>query len=258
MRDSIKIIKFTAVMSILFLALTYFVTVNIETHIIAPNTVWLSNNFALTIFGGIFASMLVVLICEVQKYRITRVSVENDMFWHASYLYWLMFLMQQNIHDYLENTEANIPADLLEQSTLNIRNELFVLRNVNYASFKQKNLILVTHQKFLTEIAYDIQSLVDSSSKELQIAINNVKIDYLQQNLINRKITSRDELIQRVLSYQYNDVSEVLDKIDEYLNDVDKYCKSRYNWQEMREKIHSSYKNTFEVYDFNKKFQKEN
>lgn len=52
MRGSVKVIKFTAPMSILFLALTYFITVNIEAHIIVLNMIWLSNNLALTVFGG--------------------------------------------------------------------------------------------------------------------------------------------------------------------------------------------------------------
>lgn len=58
MRGNVKVIKFTAFMSILFLALTYFTTLNIETHILELNTIWFSNNFALTIFGGTFASIL--------------------------------------------------------------------------------------------------------------------------------------------------------------------------------------------------------
>ena len=83
MRGSAKVIKFTTAMSILFLALTYFTTVNIEAHIIELNTIWLSNNLALTVFGGAFASMLVVLICEVQKYITAKASMEEYIFYQA-------------------------------------------------------------------------------------------------------------------------------------------------------------------------------
>lgn len=96
MRGSVKVIKFTAAMSILFLALTYFTTVNIEAHIIEFNTIWLSNNLAPTVFGGAFASMLVVLICEVQKYITAKASMEEYIFYQALYLYRALFLMQQN------------------------------------------------------------------------------------------------------------------------------------------------------------------
>ncbi len=74
-------------MSILFLSLTYFITVNVEAHILEFNTIWLSNNLALTVFGGAFASMLVVLICEVQKYITVKTSVKEYIFYQALYLY---------------------------------------------------------------------------------------------------------------------------------------------------------------------------
>ena len=43
MRGNVKVIKFTAFVSILFLALTYFTTVNMETHMLELNTIWFSN-----------------------------------------------------------------------------------------------------------------------------------------------------------------------------------------------------------------------
>ena len=66
MSSNIKVIRFTTIMSAIFAALTYFVALNISYQWF--DIKWLSNSFLLTIFGGAFASMLVVLICEVQKY----------------------------------------------------------------------------------------------------------------------------------------------------------------------------------------------
>ncbi len=156
MRGSIKIIKFTMFMSILFLALTYFTTVNIETHILGFNTIWLSNNLALTVFGGAFASMLVVLICEVQKYITEKTSVEEYIFYQALYLYQSLFLMQQNICDYQNNTEAGVPNNLLDETTRMIQSEIFALQSADYAPFKQKNLLLTAHQKFCKKTAIDM------------------------------------------------------------------------------------------------------
>ena len=118
MRGNVKVIKFTAFVSILFLALTYFTTVNMETHMLELNTIWFSNDFVLTIFGGAFASMLVVLICEVQKYITAKASVEEYIFYQALYLYQALFLMKQNICDHQRNTEAGVPDNLLEQDNL--------------------------------------------------------------------------------------------------------------------------------------------
>jgi len=256
MRVSVKVIKFTVFMSILFLVLTYFTTVNIETHIFEFNTIWFSNNLALTIFGGAFTSMLVVLICEAQKYITTKASVEEYIFYHALYLYQSLFLMQQNICDYQKNTEAGVPDNFLDETTRMIQSEIFALQSTDYAPLKQKNLLLTAHQKFCRKTAIDFQPMMKGSNA-VKIAINKARINYLQKNHLNRTVTSVDEPLQTVLSIQLGRVSDSLYEVDEYLKDIDKYCNQRYDWEKQRKQIHSNYVNIFEAWDFEKEFQKE-
>lgn len=256
MRGNVKVIKFTASMSILLLALTYFTTVNIETHILKLNTIWFSNNFALTIFGGAFASIIVVLICEVQKYITAKASVEEYIFYQALYLYQALFLMQQSICDYQKNTEASVPDNLLDETSRMIQSEIFALQSTDYTPFKRKNLLLTAHQKFCRKTVIDFQPILKGSNA-VKIAINKVKIYYLQQNVLNRRVTSVDEPLQTVLSIQLGRVSDALAEVDEYLKDIDKYCNQRYGWEKQREQIHSNYVNVFEAWDFEKEFQKE-
>ena len=256
MRGSVKVIKFTATMSILFLALTYFTTVNIEAHIFELNTIWLSNNLALTVFGGVFASMLVVLICEVQKYITAKASVEEYIFYQALYLYQALFLMQQSICDYQKNTEAHVPDNLLDETSQMIQSEIFALQSADYAPFKQKNLLLTIHQKFCRKTAIEFQP-ISNGSNAVKIAINTVKINYLKKHNSNRMVTSVDEPLQTVLSIQLGRVSDALEKVDEYLKDIDKYCNQRYDWERQRKQIHSNYVNIFEAWNFEKEFQKE-
>ncbi len=45
MRRHIKVIKFTAIFSLLSLILTYLTTLNIESSFLILNTPWISNNF---------------------------------------------------------------------------------------------------------------------------------------------------------------------------------------------------------------------
>lgn len=256
MRGSVKVIKFTAFISILFLTLTYFTTLNIETNILEFNTIWFSNNFALTIFGGAFASMLVVLLCEVQKYITAKASVEEYIFYQARYLYQALFLMQQNICDYQKNKEANVPDNLLDETSRMIQSEIFALQSTDYAPFKQKNLLLTAHQKFCRKTAIDFQPILNGSNA-VKIAITEVKIYFLQQNGVNKMVTSADEPLQTVLSIQFNRVSDALKEVDEYLKDIDKYCDQRYDWERQRKQIHSNYVNIFEAWNFEKEFQEE-
>lgn len=255
MRGSVKVIKFTAAMSILFLALTYFTTVNIEAHIIELNTIWLSNNLALTVFGGAFASMLVVLICEVQKYITARASMEEYIFYQAIYLYHALFLMQQNIFDHQKNAEAGVPDNLLDETTRMIQSEIYALQSTDYVPFSQKNLLLAAHQKFCNRTAIDMQPIMNGRNA-VKIAINEVKISYLKQSIPDKIVTSVEEPLQTVLSVQVRRVSSALKEVDTYLNDIDKYCNYRFGWEKQREQIHSNYVNVFEAWNFDKEFKK--
>lgn len=255
MRGNVKVIKFTAAMSILFFILTYFTAVNIETHMLELNTIWLSNNLVFTVFGGAFASMFVILICEIQKYITAKASMENYIFYQALYLYRALFLMQQNISDYQKNTEADVPNNLLDETSRMIQNEIFALQSADYAPLK-KNLLLTAHQKFCREATKKFLPILQSSNA-IKIAINEVKINYLRQNDLNKIVTSADEPLQTVLKIQFDRVSNALKEVDRYLKDIDMYCKQRYDWEKQRKLIQSGYVNIFEAWNFEREFPKE-
>ena len=71
-------------------------------------------------------------------------------------------------------------------------------------------------------------------------------------------MTSVDEPLQTVLSVQFDRVSDALQEVDRYLKEIDEYCNCRYNWEEQRKRIQFGYVNIFEVWNFEKEFQKEN
>lgn len=256
MNGSVKIIKFAAGMSILFLVLTYFITLNIENHIVKLNTRWISNNFALTIFGGAFASMVVVLLCEVQKYITIKVSIEKYMFYQALYLYQALFLMKQNIFDYQKNTEAIVPKNLLDETIRMIQSEIFALQGVDYTPFYKKSHLLATHQKFCKQTISDITPIM-LGCNELRIAIIKTQMGYYEQNIANRGVTATSGPVKSVLSAQLKRVSRALESVNAYLENIDKYCGYRYDWVEQREQIHSNYVSIFEAGNFEKEFQEE-
>ncbi|WP_165056956.1 hypothetical protein [Adlercreutzia sp. ZJ176] len=225
-------------------------------HLLELNTVWISNNFVLTVFGGALASMLVVLVCEMQKYINAKTSTEEYIFYQALYLYHALFLMQQNICDYQGRPEACVPENLLEETTRMVQSELAALRSTDYAPLKRRNSLLEKHQDFCGKITENFQSVL-SSDAAFKIAINKAKISFLQQGLSGRAVTSADEPLRTVLSIQFDRASNALGKVDEYLEGIDEYCNQRYDWREQRKQIHSSYISVFEAWDFEKEFSME-
>ena len=65
MSTNLKVIKYTAIVSACFFVATFAICLNKSYEWF--NIKWLSNDFLLAIFSGVFASTLVVLICEIQK-----------------------------------------------------------------------------------------------------------------------------------------------------------------------------------------------
>lgn len=57
--------------------------INAEGQYVVVESEWISNTFLLTVFGGAFASMLVVFLYEVRKYLSIKSNTEQYLFYHA-------------------------------------------------------------------------------------------------------------------------------------------------------------------------------
>ena len=68
MREDIKIIKLTGAICIISFLCTYLICINIETSFFSPDSIFVSNNFLLTISGGVLTGAILSLILEIQKY----------------------------------------------------------------------------------------------------------------------------------------------------------------------------------------------
>lgn len=249
MKSSIEIIRFTFKLSLLCGIATYLVTVNIETNFLSFHTAWISNNFALTICGGITTSILVVLLSEIQKYFHSKNSSEFYLFYHAVYLHNALFLLQQNILEYIENTNAIVPENLCEMRIQMAQSELIALQNTDYSTFSAKNPLTLIHQFFCAETAAKIRPILNSSTY-LQIAIHTAEIDNIKKYQVPRNITSANEIVGSTLKILYKNISFALNEIDKYLQQVDNYCKNKFDWAAMRTAIQNSYASIFKTENF--------
>lgn len=69
MKTYVLRIRFELFGSVLFAVIAYAVSVNMEIGFFTPNWWWMSNNFALTVSGGIFTGFLVALLSEARIWR---------------------------------------------------------------------------------------------------------------------------------------------------------------------------------------------
>lgn len=70
MNTSIKVIKFTTIISIITVIITLGISLNIK--YLWFEIKYIPYDFLMAIFSGIFGSTVVVLICEIQKYLLAK------------------------------------------------------------------------------------------------------------------------------------------------------------------------------------------
>lgn len=158
MSGNIKTIKFTAVLSAVFAILTYIITLNMEVAFFAPNWPWISNNFALTVCGGIFASTLVVMLCEVQKYLSNKSSCENYLFYQTMHLYLALFIIERITKEFIETPTEAVAENLLEDNVQRAQCQLNAIQSADCTTFSSKNGLMVAQHNFCSKSIPNIRT----------------------------------------------------------------------------------------------------
>lgn len=243
MSGNIKTIKFTAALSAIFAILTYIITLNMELAFFAPNWSWMSNNFALTVCGGIFASTLVVMLCEIQKYLSNKSSCERYLFYQTVYLYSALSLTQKITKEFIETPTEAVTENLLERTVQMTQCQLNAIQGVDYTTFSKKNKLMIAQHNFCSETAPKINSFL-SVDNYLRRAILTVQIANMEQFGQKKPITTADQLIFQVLTVINKNSLPLLNDVSEYLNSIDQACHYRFHWDAQKQKIEEGYTNT--------------
>lgn len=244
MRSNITTIRFTAKLSIIFALFTYIVTLNIETAFFSPNWTWISNNFALTVCGGVFASTLVVMFCEIQKYLENKTGCEQYLFYQTVYLYSSLFQIQKNVEEFINNPVEPIAEGLLEKNTQMARYQINAIRSVDYVTFSKKNSLMRVYNSFCSGKLIEIETslLYDNY---LRRAVTTTKINNLKLYGQQGTVTSADSLVNRTLAVINEKCLHFLNDLSGYLEEIDQSCNNRFKWNEVKEKIHENYISIF-------------
>lgn len=279
MSFSKKTIQFAMIVSIVLLLLTYLVTVNIETNTISIDSPWISNNFFLSFFGGAFASIIVVLICELQKFCSMKSSLEKYLYYHAAFLYMQLYKMQQNIIDFEKRPEEEISKDLFDEPIGQIQNAINAILGTDYTCFSSKNKFLIKHQAFISTLQ-QLSPIILQGKNALEIAILEIKIKQSDQNISEMKkameeqdiikrmqvfstqdkrisITSKDYPVSAVLTVHKKHVTDAMEYVDSYLQSLDDENKGSFKWSTYRDSIKESFLHIFDAWSLEKYLKQE-
>lgn len=257
MKSNVETIKFTTACGLVFFILTYIVTLNMEIGFFQPNWNWMSNNFALTICGGAFASFFVLILCEVQKYINNKTTYENFLFYQAMYLYVELFLLDKNIQEYISNNEEPISENMMENRIQRARSCVSAIQGVEYVTIRKQDILSVVFQNFCTVQLPKVNSLFETSNY-IKISIIKTKIINTENGQTHKAVTSSDALVEKTLTGIHKALYPLLNDISKHLQLVDKHCNKRFDWDKQKDIIHKSYISIFKAgrfEDFLKNFE---
>lgn len=186
--------------------------------------------------GGAFASMLVVLIGEVQKYFLNKKDAENFLFSHVGYIYGQLRIIKTHIQMRLDNPNEIVPAELLSMPLNYLKNEISLISNLDYYGFLKSNKSTKEYQNFCNIGLQNLANLV-SASNYLSIAVLKDQMNNLKLYGVGGTITSGSFYTGQTLRKFDSLIDPLTDEIDIFLQRLDENCAHRFMWETRRDAI---------------------
>ncbi len=218
-------------------ALTYLISLNIENHFVVANLKWLSNDFLFAITGGAFASLVVVLVCEIIKYRQLKLATENALLVYLGSLYGQFLIIRSSCKRVL-NSEIFV-SDNLIQSTCD--NATIVVDSINGIDY---TLICNTNNK--------VRDLLNQFKTDKYLVIKNVLINFVylkvavwedgkvlisqgKQNLVTSDCSNTNKVLNKVISQS----TTILTYLDQVITQIDNELGNKYQWQSRKQALNT-------------------
>lgn len=243
MSVSVNTIKRLIAILIGVLIITYLVSLNKENHYIVLNTRWLSNDFLFAIAGGAFASLVVVLICEVIKYRQLKIATEGALFSYMGNLYGQILIIRGNCKRTLNSYDL-VPDNLIQPHCDNAMILADYISRIDYMVFCGNNNVYGVLSKFKTDKYLLLKNVLISFSY-LRIAIREDSMMLIQQG--KRDIVTSDcPHVKDALNKVIGQTSTILTYLDQIISQMDDGLDNRYNWHNLRKTL-NTYQDNYET-----------
>lgn len=225
-------IIFACIISIIFLLITYifFLTKSYGWFDIK----WLSNDFLIAVFGGAFASSVVVLLNEIFSYHQYKRNMEDQLYYNAIFLLTNAIVARNTLNSMLENPDKEIVENLLENQKCTMLVSLRTICNIDYVTFCKKQKLFTELQIFKSKY-YEYEKLITNITY-LNLAIDKTKLNELEQNpYINVRVKASYDLIKKTIEGVKADIETIVEVCDRLMQIID--YSGRYRWEENKDKM---------------------
>lgn len=237
MSSSVKTIRLTILLSILFVLLTYLITVNMELGFVSINSGWISSNFFLTVFGGAFGSTVVVLICELHRYWILKKETEIKIY---STLYSILaeiIVSNNSTRTYLQNTDLPVPEKTLDANRERVLAAISTLEAIDYRPLFKKNIFWLELTRFSQEAYQKVKQFI-SDEQFLNIAVLKDRLDMLKRG-VSGDVTAKCPNTGKTLEILLKNGVSCAEDLKALFDCLDSIRSGEFKWSESKQKIES-------------------
>ena len=231
-------IIYMIVFCLIFLGLSYLVSVNIELVFYSANSVWISNDFLLSCFTGIFASFMALITTELYKFFQMKRSMEQWLFMQMATIYGQLHIAETNIRNLLSSKES-IPTNLLHYLSNIIKQLTPAMRVVDYNPlFETKNTkaIIKIIKRLHSAQLNNLESLANDCIY-LEMAVCTDKIKEHEKGVFTPVITFVSPNTNRTLIALLKEIQNTKSQMTINIAELNAACNDRFKWSEVDSQI---------------------
>ena len=243
MSTSVNTIKWLLGVLLGVIILTYLISLNMENQFVIVNTRWLSNNFLFAIAGGALASLLIVLVCEIIRYRQLKLATEAVLFSNMGNLYGQFLIIRSSCKRVLNN-HALVADNLIQPISNSAAMFADSINSIDYTPLCNKNKINEIIVQFKSE-KYQVLKSVLTSFIYYQIAIHEDEI-ILKKQGIHGGVTSDGPNVNQALNKVINQSTTILTYLDQIISQFDNELGNRYSWLNVKQSMNTYQENFIE------------
>lgn len=210
---------------------------------------WINSNFLFSVFSGVFASFVVVLITEIKKYFDNKSTAENCIYGNCVGLYTELTVQIKQLDMYLKNKKELLPGAILEHRMPSLSSYNNALRLIDYTTMRKKNALFYHFIAFVQQETPKVEQHVGNCSN-LHIAVNQTQINYLKQGISGYNPTSADPLVNIAAQKIKASAETQRVAIDGFLQTLVSFYPNRFNWDNEKASINQI---SFDIQEMDKK-----
>lgn len=236
MKEKIQSIKLNGMLCIIFTGITYLVTLNIENGIFHPNWWWMSNDFALTVSGGIATGFVAGLAYAIHDYKNAKNETELELFRNVEWLYSTLKHIDETITAHLNKPDWQAAPTVFDNYISEGKATIEKIRKIDYQTLFAKTELEQKLQSFQKTECDKMQEIFRQAFYYYRIAINLTEIDNLKNDSFDGLALTSDYRIKRTLEILQKEVLTVLPSIEQ-LAEVTDLQTGQYHWKEYKKYV---------------------